>query len=232
MFFGTVTDSPSERCKYYIPENRTWSSKGCFVAGINGATGKILCNCFHLTEFSGVSGKGKPSPQVVDPVGGASNFTGISPLQIIFISCIAGVFAIYVLAVVVGKRKDALEQQAFAKSPIEFLRKSVGTTKSKSKMRVIMDKFWEQMNQKHMLYQLIAGKPYYSLTRPQVATCFLCYLSASLTANAIFYGKASGDPGQKLLTGILTGLITFPTTYAHISLPFLTLQILVCEDVC
>eukprot|EP00961_Rhodomonas_salina_P103793 1396408-Rhodomonas_salina.1 len=152
-----------------------------------------------------------PNVNTVDPIGGASALMSASGVQIILISCMLGIVILFWVAFCIGGSADARDFSLFTKHPANYIRRRDFKNNNAGKFSSASE-FKRMLASKHLLYQVYDSKPYSTLTRPQILTVLFCYIASSMTANAIFYGKEPSDATEALLRGVLSSLITIPST--------------------
>eukprot|EP00960_Hanusia_phi_P073709 768070-Hanusia_phi.AAC.4 len=197
-----------ETCTYWDNRTNTWTGTGCAVKAVEDDA--ILCECFHLTEFTALGAAGNVQVMTVDPVGDSAALLSASGVQLIIILSMASIFALYFIAIFVGTRRDFYDYSVFAKSPAKYMRSF--DAQLKASKYSILNEVQKMMAEKHVIYHIIRSRPYSALTRPQMITTFFCFVASSMTSNAIFYGVQPAGPGEALRNGVLSSLITIPST--------------------
>ena len=61
-------DGKVDTCQYWNFALGKWDGSGCIVHSTDAISGKLMCHCYHLTDFGGVASDAIPKMSMPDPL--------------------------------------------------------------------------------------------------------------------------------------------------------------------
>lgn len=114
-----------EGCYFFYSAGNTslWKRTGCIAE--TPTDGTMVCNCYHLTDFSVISTDGLSNPLPDLSFSGMkasmSKFTNLSIKQAVGVIAVIAVFAGFFFFLILAILKDLRDMRVFKKDPMHFL---------------------------------------------------------------------------------------------------------------
>ena len=223
---------PVTSCNYWNVTLGEWDSRGCIAVRIEGSN--LVCECNHLTDFSG----NRPKYNAVDPVGDASTLRNISWQNMTTLATLMTITNSMVILALINSWRDQRDR-----TRINII-KSFGIVNKKMAehtsgifnpfktlyMEELDDPFFNDdhkmfkerplffeslqrniINEHHWISIFTIG-PNNSFTRQMRLVFVYCVLIAGLTTNALFYGQENTGLIGTIYVGAISSIIITPPT--------------------
>jgi len=213
-----------------------WDGEGCIVHQMDLAGNKLVCHCYHLTDFGGAASDILPEMAVVDPTNPAALFENFSPDKILVICIVVGMLVGYWCLCYWGWRQDQIDnarhedemgaisrrmsKKAAQREDADMLLDANNMALLQKQMKgqftrnlmMVKDKAMRIVRTKHKLFGgFFASRTYY--TRPRRFTVLFCMIMGNMVLNAVFSGTEGTSFVQKIIGGIFSSLIMLLPTF-------------------
>ena len=219
-------------CKYFDTKTGMWSEEGCVTAGYTNNS--IICECTHLTDFSGLMDEMKVDVQmtVPDPAGDAALLLNINPDNMLPIICLFILYISYVVMMCMSKKKMARyreNQQAKFMAGVdpsklrpEAEEESSSDDSSSGSESSEEESMWEKFSKKnevftehigaglredHIFGSILYADPEDNYGQPQRLTTLYCFLLGTIATDSMFQAANAGDGEPTMATRVVGAMI-------------------------
>ena len=260
------------KCKWFDNDANVWQTSGCIGVGFKNNDGSelrsfpdqygnqrdidgnlvipnpntttgMLCECDHLTEFSGLQEEMTVELEinVVDPVGDAAMLLNISPdnmLPLIALMCCYISYSVMVWQSHKNKKRfiekkqakfmigedmaasedeeEESESESESSSGSESSQDETLAERYDKNMKLFKEGFGEGLKEEHIFGSILYCDPEDNYGQPQRLTTLYCFLLGILATDGIFSAGSAAEPKtmmSKLVQCMLVSAIMFPCNF-------------------
>ena len=223
-----------DTCMFW--NGKTWDGEGCIVHQIDPASKKLVCHCYHLTDFGGTVNDVLPKMNVVDPTNPAAVFANLSADKILVICIVVGMLVGYWCLLYWGWRQDQIDNAKFEEDPGKLSKKMTRRAYAKEdanmlldannmailnkqmkgqfsrNLMMIKDKAMQVVKSQHKLFSAFFASRH-TFTRPRRFTVLFCMIIGNMVCNAVLAGAEGTSFIQKIIGGVLSSLMMLLPTF-------------------